>query len=73
MLPHPAMDAMAAGMAPRPPGAPGAPTQTTIGRIDESKAFLTPLTDKMAEITTKDIPELNKLLAEKKIDYIKIL
>jgi hypothetical protein len=53
-------------------GYPDAPTQTTIDRIEEFKAFLVPLVDKMTEITTKGIPELNKLLAEKKIDYIRV-
>jgi hypothetical protein len=53
-------------------GYPGAPTQTTINRVEEFKAFLEPLTAKMAEITGKDIPELNKFLAEKGVPYIKI-
>ncbi len=53
-------------------GYPGAPTQTTINRVEEFKAFLEPLAAKMAEITDKDIPELNKFLAEKGVPYIKI-
>jgi hypothetical protein len=51
---------------------PGPPTRTAIGRIEDFKKFLEPLLAKMTEITTKDIPELNKFLAEKKLDYIKI-
>jgi hypothetical protein len=50
---------------------PGAPTQMSITKIEEAKAFLAPLIEKMKEITDKDVPELNKLLAEKKIPYIK--
>jgi photosystem II stability/assembly factor-like uncharacterized protein len=53
-------------------GYPGAPTQTTINRVEEFKKFLEPLLAKMSEITDKDIPELNKFLAEKGVPYIKI-
>ncbi len=49
----------------------GAPTQMSIAKIEEAKAFLAPLIEKMKEITDKDVPELNKLLAEKKIPYIR--
>jgi len=49
----------------------GAPTQTTIHMIEELKSYLVPLLDKMNEISAIDIPELNRLLAEKNIPYIK--
>jgi hypothetical protein len=50
----------------------GAPTQTTIDQIQDLRSFLTPLLDRMKEVTEKDIPELNKALAEKGVPYIKL-
>jgi photosystem II stability/assembly factor-like uncharacterized protein len=49
----------------------GAPTQTAIDQLHDLKAFLEPLLAKMKDITDTDIPELNKLFAEKRIPYIK--
>jgi photosystem II stability/assembly factor-like uncharacterized protein len=52
---------------------PGAPTQTAITRLEEFKAILDPWQAKMDELVEKEIPELNKLLAEKGVPYIRIL
>ena len=52
-------------------GSAGAPTQTAIDQYNDHKAFAEPLFQKMKDITEKDIPELNKLLAEKGVPYIK--
>jgi photosystem II stability/assembly factor-like uncharacterized protein len=52
-------------------GSSGAPTQTAIDQYNDLKAFAEPLFQKMKDITEKDIPELNKLLAEKGVPYIK--
>jgi hypothetical protein len=49
----------------------GAPTQTAIDQLNDFKAFAEPLFQKMKDIAEKDIPELNKLLAEKGVPYIK--
>jgi hypothetical protein len=50
----------------------GAPTQTTIDQIEDLRNFLMPLVDKMKEITEKDVPDLNKMLAAKNVPYIKV-
>lgn len=50
----------------------GAPTQTAIDQLNDLAAFLEPLLAKMKEIADKDVPALNKLLAEKGVPYIKI-
>ena len=50
----------------------GAPTQTTIDQIEDLRNFLMPLVDKMKEITEKDVPDLNKMLAAKNVPYIKL-
>jgi hypothetical protein len=50
----------------------GAPTQTTIDQIEDLRNFLMPLVDKMKEITEKDVPDLNKILAAKNVPYIKL-
>ncbi len=52
-------------------GSMGAPTQTAVDQLNDLKAFAEPLFQKMKDITEKDIPELNKLLAEKGVPYIK--
>ncbi len=52
-------------------GSMGAPTQTVIDQLNDFKAFSEPLFQKMKDITEKDVPELNKLLAEKGVPYIK--
>jgi hypothetical protein len=52
-------------------GSMGAPTQTVIDQFNDFKAFAEPLFQKMKDITEKDVPELNKLLAEKGVPYIK--
>jgi photosystem II stability/assembly factor-like uncharacterized protein len=52
-------------------GGMAAPTQTAIDELNDLRAFLEPLLAKMKEITDKDIPALNKLLAEKGIPYIR--
>ncbi|MDP2958548.1 MAG: hypothetical protein Q8N53_19135, partial [Longimicrobiales bacterium] len=52
-------------------GSMGAPTQTAIDQLNDLKAFVEPLLQKMKDITEKDIPELNKLLTEKGVPYIK--
>ena len=50
----------------------GAPTQTTIDQIQDLRGFITPLVEKMKEITEKDVPELNRMLAAKSVPYIKL-
>jgi len=50
----------------------GAPTQATIDQIGDLRNFLTPLLDRMKEISGQDIPELNKALADKGVPYIKL-
>jgi len=55
----------------RSAGGLGAPTQTAVDQLAGLKAFAEPLFAKMKEITDKDIPELNKLLAAKGVPYIK--
>jgi photosystem II stability/assembly factor-like uncharacterized protein len=50
----------------------GMPTQTTIDQLQDLKAFVAPLVDKMKEITEKDVPDLNRMLAEKGVPYIKL-
>jgi hypothetical protein len=50
----------------------GAPTQTTIDQIEDLRNFLTPLADRMKEITDKDVPDLNRMLAAKNVPYIKL-
>ena len=52
-------------------GGMGAPTQTAIDQLNDLRAFVDPLLVKTKEITDKDIPALNKLLAEKGIPYIR--
>lgn len=52
-------------------GGMGAPTQTAIDQLNDFKTFAEPLFQKMKDITEKDVPELNKLLAEKGVPYIK--
>jgi hypothetical protein len=52
-------------------GGMGVPTQTAIDQLNNLRAFLEPLLAKMKEITDKDVPALNKLLAEKGIPYIR--
>jgi NAD(P)H-dependent FMN reductase len=52
-------------------GSMDAPTQTVIDQFNDFKAFAEPLFQKMKDITEKDVPELNKLLAEKGVPYIK--
>ncbi|MBM3294087.1 MAG: hypothetical protein FJY82_06125 [Candidatus Aminicenantes bacterium] len=52
-------------------GGMGAPTRTAIDQLNDLKAFLDPLLAEMREIKEKDIPALNKLLAEKGIPYIR--
>jgi len=52
-------------------GGMGAPTQTAIDQLSDFRAFLEPLLAKMKEITEKDVPGLNKLLAEKGMPYIR--
>jgi len=52
-------------------GGMGAPTQTAIDQLNDLRAFLEPLLAKMKEIADKDVPALNKLLAEKGIPYIR--
>jgi hypothetical protein len=52
-------------------GSSGAPTQTAVDQLNDFKAFAEPLIQKMKDITEKDVPELNKLLAEKGVPYIK--
>ena len=52
-------------------GGMGAPTQTAVNQLNDLKAFLDPLLAKMKDITDKDVPALNKLLAEKGIPYLK--
>jgi photosystem II stability/assembly factor-like uncharacterized protein len=49
----------------------GAPTGTAIDQLKDLEAFLEPLLAKMKDIADKDVPELNKLFAEKGIPYIK--
>jgi hypothetical protein len=49
----------------------GAPTQTAVDQLEDLTAFVEPLVQKMKDVTEKDIPELNKLLAEKGVPYIK--
>ena len=49
----------------------GAPTQTAIDLLNDLRAFLEPQLAKMKEIQDKDLAELNRLLAEKGIPYIK--
>ncbi len=49
----------------------GAPTQTALDQLADLKAFAEPLFARMKEITEKDVPELNKLLAAKGVPYIK--
>jgi len=52
-------------------GGMGAPTQTAINQLNDLRAFLEPLLAKMKEVTDKDVPALNKLLAEKGIPYLR--
>jgi hypothetical protein len=52
-------------------GSSGAPTRTQVDQYNDLKAFVEPLVRKMKDIAEKDIPELNKLLAEKGVPYIK--
>jgi photosystem II stability/assembly factor-like uncharacterized protein len=49
----------------------GAPTGTAVDQFNDLKAFAEPLFQKMKDISEKDIPELNKLLAAKGVPYIK--
>jgi len=49
----------------------GRPTQTSIDLMNSLKEFLEPLLTKFKEITDKDIPELNRMLAESGVPYIK--
>jgi photosystem II stability/assembly factor-like uncharacterized protein len=50
----------------------GAPTQTAIDQFQDLKAFLTPLVERMKEIADKDVPGLNRMLAEKGVPYIRL-
>jgi len=52
-------------------GGMGRPSQTSIDLMNNLKAFLDPLLARMKEITDKDIPELNKILAGNGISYIR--
>jgi len=49
----------------------GRPTQTSIDLMNSLKEFLDPLLAKFKEISNKDIPELNRILAESGVPYIK--
>jgi hypothetical protein len=49
----------------------GAPTQTAVDQLEDLTAFVEPLVQKMKDVTERDVPELNKLLAEKGVPYIK--
>ena len=49
----------------------GRPTQTSIDQLNDFKAFVDPLWAKLKDITDKDIPELNKILAGNGVPYIR--
>lgn len=52
-------------------GGTGAPTQTALDQLKDLQAFAEPLFQKMKDISEKDVPELNKLLAASGVPYIK--
>ncbi len=52
-------------------GGMGAPTQTAIDQLNDLRAFLDPLLARMKEINDREVPELNRLLADRRIPYIK--
>lgn len=49
----------------------GRPTQTSIDLMNDLKAFLEPLQATIKAVVEVDVPELNKLLAEKRVPYIR--
>ncbi|MDW7759192.1 MAG: hypothetical protein SCM96_00965 [Acidobacteriota bacterium] len=52
-------------------GGMGRPTQTAIDQMNDFKNFIAPLLAALDDIRNKDIPALNKLLAEKGVPYLK--